>query len=277
MESHTVVGGGGTELRVDTAGPVDAPPVVLIHGYSQSRLSWLRQFESDLVEDLRLVAPDLRGHGDSGKPAGDERYRDPRLWAADVRAVIEEFAPQDPVVVGWSYGGLVLADYLSIEGTEDVSGAAFVGAITEKGTDAASEVAGPEFAAMLEDLETRDAEESVDALLEFLDICTETPLSARERHLLLGINARCPPRVREALQARTGAHEDVIRELDVPALFLHGAADRVVLPAAARRHADLVADAEVTIYEGVGHSPFLEVPERFNRDLRGFTERAFGE
>lgn len=277
MESHTVVGGGGTELRVDVAGPADAPPVVLVHGYSQSRLSWVRQFESDLTEDRRLLAPDLRGHGDSEKPAGGERYRDPELWAGDLRAVVDDLARADPVLVGWSYGGLVVADYLAIEGTDDVAGVNLVGAITEKGTDAAAAVAGEDFAAMLADLETRDAEGSVEALLAFLDICTEGSLSPRERHRMLGFNARCPPRVREALQARTAAHEDTLRELDVPALFTHGAADRVVSPAAARRHAALVDDADVSIYEGVGHSPFLEAPERFNRELCEFTARVVGE
>ncbi|MFC5278283.1 alpha/beta fold hydrolase [Halorubrum rubrum] len=277
MESHTVVGGGGTELRVDAAGSPDAPTILLVHGYSQSRLCWYEQFDGGLTEEFRLLAPDLRGHGDSGKPAGDDRYRDPTLWAADLRAVIDELATDDPVLVGWSYGGLVVADYLAVEGTGDVAGAVLVGAITEKGTDAASEVAGEEFAAMLDDLETRDAEASVDALAEFLDICTAEPVPPREYHLMLGYNARCPPRVREALQARTGANAETLRELDVPALFVHGSADRVVLPAAAERHADLVPDGEVSIYEGVGHSPFLEAPERFDGELREFAGRVTGE
>ncbi|SFH78370.1 Pimeloyl-ACP methyl ester carboxylesterase [Halorubrum aquaticum] len=277
MESHTVVGSGRTELRVDAAGPPDAPTILLVHGYSQSRLCWYEQFDGTLTEDFRLIAPDLRGHGDSDKPTGSDRYRDPGRWAADLGAVIDELATDDPVLVGWSYGGLVVADYLAVEGTDDVAGVVFVGAITEKGTDAAADVAGEEFAAMLGDLETRDAEASVDALGRFLDICTAEPVPPRERHLMLGYNARCPPRVREALQARTGANAETLRDLDVPALFAHGSADRVVLSRAARRHADLVPDGEVSIYEGVGHSPFLEAPERFDRELREFVRRVVGE
>ena len=277
MESYTVVGGGGTELRVDVAGPTDAPTILLVHGYSQSRLCWYEQFDGTLTEEFRLVAPDLRGHGDSDKPGGGDRYRDPALWAADLRAVIDELATDDPVLVGWSYGGLVVSDYLAVEGTDDVAGVVFVGAITEKGTDAAADVAGEEFAAMLDDLETRDAEESVNSLGRFLDICTAEPVPPRERHLMLGYNARCPPRVREALQARSGANAETLRELDVPALFAHGAVDRVVRPQAAERHADLVPDGEVSIYEGVGHSPFIEAPARFDRELREFARRVTGE
>lgn len=273
MESHTVDGGGGTELRVDAAGQSEAPTILLVHGYSQSRLCWYEQFDGALADEFRLLAPDLRGHGDSGKPAGSDRYRDPERWAADLRAVIDELATDDPVLVGWSYGGLVVSDYLAVDGTDDVAGVVFVGAITEKGTDAAAEIAGEEFAVMLDDLETRDAEASVDALGRFLDICTAEPVPPREYHLMLGYNARCPPRVREALQARTGANAETLRELDVPALFVHGSADRVVRPRAARQHADLVPDGEVSVYEGVGHSPFLEDPERFDRELRQFATR----
>ncbi|AUV80629.1 alpha/beta hydrolase [Salinigranum rubrum] len=273
MDTHTVSGGDDTELHVDVAGPDDAPPVVLVHGYSQSRLSWYKQFDSDLTEEFRLVAPDLRGHGDSEKPDGTDAYHDPTLWAADVQAVVDEFARDRAVFVGWSYGGLILSDYLSVEGTDDVAGVNLVGAISEKGTDTAAAVAGDAFAAMLSDLETRDAEASVAALGDFLDICVAGPLSAHDRYFMLGFNAACPPRVREALQSRRADHEDTLRTLDVPVLLTHGTADRVVLPTATENHAALVPDAERSLYEGVGHSPFWEAPERFNRELREFVVR----
>lgn len=273
MDAHTVSGGGDTNLHVDVAGPADAPAVVLIHGYSQSRLSWCKQFDSDLTEEFRLVAPDLRGHGDSEKPEGAGAYHDPALWAADVQAVLDEFVRDEAVLVGWSYGGLILSDYLSVEGTDDVAGVNFVSAISEKGTDTAATVAGDAFAAMLSDLETRDAAASVDALLDFLDICVAEPLSPRDRYFMLGFNVACPPRVREALQSRSAGHEDTLRDLDVPVLLTHGTADQVVLPTAAENHAKLIPDAERSLYDGIGHSPFWETPERFNRELRAFVRR----
>jgi pimeloyl-ACP methyl ester carboxylesterase len=58
----------------------------------------------------------------------------------------------------------------------------------------------------------------------------------------------------------------------VPALVVHGEEDGVVLPAAAEEHADLLPDAETSWYPEVGHSPFFEAPERFNRELRSFVE-----
>lgn len=273
MESHTITGGGETELHVDVAGPVDAPPVVLVHGYSQSRLCWREQFESAHLGDVRLIAPDLRGHGDSAKPAGGHHYRDPTLWAADVQAVVDAFAAEPPVIVAWSYGGLVLSDYLSVAGTDDVAGLNLVGAISGKGTDATADLAGEEWAAMRDDLETRDAEESVAALGAFVDLCVAGELAPRDRYFIFGYNAACPPRVREALQARTAAHEETLRGVDVPVLLTHGTADRIVLPETAERHADLLPDAETSLYRGVGHSPFWEASNRFNRELRELVGR----
>jgi pimeloyl-ACP methyl ester carboxylesterase len=55
---------------------------------------------SDLTQDHRLVAMDMRGHGLSDKPL--QGYDDSKLWADDVNAVIETLSLDDPVLCGWS-------------------------------------------------------------------------------------------------------------------------------------------------------------------------------
>jgi pimeloyl-ACP methyl ester carboxylesterase len=67
MRTHSVIG-GGIRLHVDEAGHPDGQPVLFLHGFSQCRLAWSNQLDSDLSNDLRLIAPDLRGHGLSDKP-----------------------------------------------------------------------------------------------------------------------------------------------------------------------------------------------------------------
>jgi hypothetical protein len=99
MDTHVVSGGGGTGLQVVVAGPTAASSVVSVHGYSQPRLSRRTPFESDPPDDLRPVAPDPRGHGDSETPVGSEPYRDPTLWAAEIRAGVDAFTDDDPVLV----------------------------------------------------------------------------------------------------------------------------------------------------------------------------------
>ena len=64
-----VTGHNGVRMSVRTAGDPANPGIVLIHGWSQSSLSWTKQLNSALADDYFLIAPDLRGHGASDKPA----------------------------------------------------------------------------------------------------------------------------------------------------------------------------------------------------------------
>ena len=78
MKSHKISGGGGTQLHLVESGNSSGRPILFIHGFSQSWLAWGRQMSSDLADDHRLVAMDMRGHGLSDKPR--DSYGDSRLW-----------------------------------------------------------------------------------------------------------------------------------------------------------------------------------------------------
>ena len=68
MKIHRITGGGGVQLHVVETGNPQGRPIVFIHGASQCWLQWSRQMNSSLVEDHRLIALDMRGHGLSDKP-----------------------------------------------------------------------------------------------------------------------------------------------------------------------------------------------------------------
>jgi pimeloyl-ACP methyl ester carboxylesterase len=82
---HQVTGGNGVPLHVVETGIRGGKPIVFLHGFSQSWLSWRPQLYSELAEDYQLMALDLRGHGQSDKP--QEGYSDCIQWADDVNAV----------------------------------------------------------------------------------------------------------------------------------------------------------------------------------------------
>jgi pimeloyl-ACP methyl ester carboxylesterase len=95
--------GAGVRLAADEWGDVGAPPVLLLHGAGQTRHSWRATGATLAAEGWRVIALDLRGHGDSDRsPAGDYRLDD---FAADVTAVSRAL-PTPPVLVGASLGGL---------------------------------------------------------------------------------------------------------------------------------------------------------------------------
>ena len=114
---------------------------------------------SELAEDYRLVAMDLRGHGPSGKPR--EGYTESKLWAEDVAAVILTLGLDQPVLCGWSYGPLVILDYIRHYGEGRVGGLHFMGAVTKLGSEEAVSVLTPEFLSLVPGFFSADAEESV--------------------------------------------------------------------------------------------------------------------
>lgn len=270
MQQHTVQGGDGVSIHVDETGDESGDPILFIHGYTQSRLAWDRQMHSALADDFRLLAMDDRGHGLSDKPT--EAYGDSALWAEDVQGVIEGLDLDRPVLCGWSYGGLIIADYLETYGTEHVAGIDLVGAISKLGTEDAMAVIGEDFKELVPGFEATECEESVRTLETFIRRCTYEEPSPQDLYYFLGFNAIVPPSVRTGLHSREVTHDDTLADLDVPVLITHGEEDTIVLPAAAEEHAESIPDSRTSLYPEVGHNPFWEAPERFNRELRAFVE-----
>jgi non-heme chloroperoxidase len=271
IRSTTVTGADGVPVRVLDAGPVDAPPVVLLHGFAQSAWSWVRQLTAP--GPLRVVAPDLRGHGRSGKP--DSGYAEERVWAEDVAAVIAGLGLQRPVLGGWSFGGLAALDYVAVHGDSALSGVLTVNAALMAGVPGAERLFGTGFVALLPRLMAPDAETTVAARQALLELSTARPLAPTDLLTQLGASLLAPPRVCEALLRRAVDRTGAVAAVSVPWLAVHGSEDRVVAAAAGEHIASVQPAADVQRWEGVGHAPFLEDPGRFGRELTAFvTERA---
>src|SRR6185503_7988495 len=118
----------GVAISVREWGRADGWPIVFVHGLAQAHLSFLPQFASGLAARHRLVAYDLRGHGESAKPADPVYYQQGRRWADELAAVIDGLALDKPIVVGWSLGGRVLRQYLIHHGDAKLGGVHIVSA-----------------------------------------------------------------------------------------------------------------------------------------------------
>ena len=128
IAAHMVASTDGTRLHVREWGRRDAQPIVFVHGWSQCDLCWAHQVRGALAERFHLVTFDLRGHGRSDAPTEAGRYSDDLAWADDLAAVLEAVSARRPVLVGWSYGAFVIADYLRAYGEEGIGAIALVGA-----------------------------------------------------------------------------------------------------------------------------------------------------
>jgi pimeloyl-ACP methyl ester carboxylesterase len=268
MKNLTITGGGGVRLHAVETGNAAGKPIVFIHGFSQCALCWSRQLQSSLAGDFRLIAVDLRGHGLSEKPR--EGYADSRLWADDVHALIKALDLDHPILCGWSYGPLVILDYLRHYGEENIRGVNFIGAVTKLGSDEAVSVLTPEFLGLIPGFFSADAEESVRALTSLLRLCFADEPSSEDLYRMLGYNVSVPPYVRQALFSRAFDNDDLLPLLRKPVLITHGMHDAVVKPAVIEQQLSSIASAQIHRMAAAGHACFWDDPVAYNASLQNF-------
>lgn len=275
MRRHTVTSADGTRLCVSDhtppEGQPDAPALLLIHGWSQSCLSWDRQLP--LARTHRLILPDLRGHGQSDKPADPAAYDTPRPWADDIDAILTQLGATRPLLVGWSMGGLVALDYLSRHGGDRVAGLALVGCGITTGRhvpEAARQERAADSAITAQGMYGDDLGDNLDATLAFLRACFHQQPDAGDLARMMGFNMLVPPAIRAAARLRHADHRQTAAEFTKPVLLLNGAHDRAARPAMIDEAQAGFADVTRITFDGCGHAPFWEEPARFNRDLARF-------
>ena len=209
---HAVRGGGGLSLHVREWGNPTGTPILFLHGWSQSHLAWRRQYDSDLADDFRLVACDLRGHGMSETPADAEHYTQGQRWADDVAAILGELDLDRPVLVGWSYGAFVIGDYVRAYGQDRIRAVNFVAGAVKLGETAFGTLIGPGFLDHFADATSDDIPTSIRGMRGLVGAFAASPLpAADERDPALLQHDRpgrgpCPPRRAPARLRRRPPH-----------------------------------------------------------------------
>jgi epoxide hydrolase 4 len=92
----------GIHLHYVEAG--SGPLVVLLHGFPEFWYTWRHQIPALAEAGFRVIAPDLRGYGESDKPRGVQAYRI-ELLTADVLALIHHLGYSSAHIVGHDWGG----------------------------------------------------------------------------------------------------------------------------------------------------------------------------
>jgi pimeloyl-ACP methyl ester carboxylesterase len=243
-----------------------ARDILLIHGYSQSSLAWLRQVTGPLADEHRLVTYDLRGHGMSDKPADPIFYRDPSRWADEVQAVIDATGMHEPILICWSYGGRVALDFLTEKSAAAIGGLVMVAATS---TDRA-ETVGPATPLLRRMAAAEELAENIVATADLLAGCAAIPLSPPELGVMLAYNLMTPPVVRRALSGRPATYDDTLSRLTIPVLTVHGCLDQINLPTMSHHTARQVSHAQSLLYQESAHMPFWEEAERFDKDISTF-------
>lgn len=261
LRFHEVNAADGTPLNVVETGNVDAPALLLLHGFSQSYLSFhLQLHDPELTERFRVVAFDLRGHGGSGKPWLREAYAGHRPWADDVHRVIETLKLDKPVIVGWSFGGYVAMDYIREYGAGSIAALVLTG--SHAGLIARSDGPRTRYVGDL-DMAIRNAR-------EFMQLMSAKPVSDDMLDRGTYAHVMMPAYVRNAMIDKRLDNTDMLTSLSVRTLVILGDQDASLPATPIQGILEVNRNITIKTLSGVGHSAFIEDAVSFNRELAQF-------
>jgi len=265
----------GTRLHVEVFGPEDGETVVLAHGWTETLRYWTYVIRGLDERGIRVVAYDLRGHGESDR--GNDRDYEIERFGEDLEAVLVACVPEPrrAVVAGHSLGAMSIAAWAKKHDVERrVKAAALLN--TGVGDLIAEQLLLPLPAiaqAINRTVALRGFLGSKAPLPRF-----STPLSSGAiRYIAFGPHASpaqvafyermlvtCPPDVRADIgiaMSEMDLHHALPR-LTVPTIVLAGDLDRLTPPSHARRIAEMLPDLRrLTVLDDTGHMTPLERPD----------------
>jgi 3-oxoadipate enol-lactonase len=245
-------------------------PVVLVHGYTGNLRNWALQVRA-LAHRYRLISPDLRGHGESAKPTRREDYS-LELFAADIHGLLDALAVPQCYLVGHSMGGMVAQEFILRH-----PGMVRALVLVDTAADHPQGLPWQDRAQLLEMARTEGMEAVFEVMLRtqpFASQLTEdNPQFVdlwRQQFLMTSLDAYlyCG----EAIGKRRPLLED-LSQIRVPTLIICGELDEPFLAPSQRMH-DQIADSELVVIAGAGHTPTLEKPSAFNEALLSFLASA---
>lgn len=248
----------GVRLRYAESGDPAAPPLILLHGYSDSWFSWSRVLPQ-LATRHRVFALDQRGHGDSDRPARGYAMHD---LAADVVAFMDAQGIPRAAVVGHSMGSIVAREVVRLAPSR-VSQLVLAGGTSGAPNDA------------------------VRALKKDVDALTDPVPTTFAREFQLGTAHRPVPQefmdraVAESLKLPASVWRQLIAGIvDAPVarpggpriatLIVWGDRDAIFPRAEQEALQRAYQPATLAVYAGTGHALHWEEPDRFAQDVLAF-------
>lgn len=250
----------GVRLRFREQGDPAGHAVILLHGYSDSWFSYSRVLPL-LPAEHHVYALDLRGHGDSDRPASGYAARD---LARDVLAFMDAKGLARATVVGHS-GGSLVAQQTALLAPGRVAGLVLVGS--------ARSVRGMEgFEEFRRTVESLEEPVPVEFVREFQESTVHRPLPAGFMDRVIEESLKLPARVWRAYMEGMAATDPAsgLAGKRIPTLVLWGDRDAVFPRAEQDALLALLPGADFKVYPETGHAPHWERPEEFARDLRDF-------
>jgi pimeloyl-ACP methyl ester carboxylesterase len=239
-------------------------PILLVHGFPLSRAIWQPQIEA-LSKNFRVIAPDLRGHGESEAPAGVYNMN---AFADDLVALLEERQCGPVVLAGHSMGGYIsFAFYRRYP--QKVRGLVLF--CTRAGADSEEGKAGRESLAQHAEREgaAAVAAQMLPKMLAAATTASRPDLVAHVRQIVLATSINGLAGSLRGMAARPSAVE-LLPKIAAPTLVIAGADDLIIPTQEAETMAQAIPNAQLHLIANAGHLASLENPAEVNDRLRDF-------
>ena len=246
------------------------PALLLLHGHAYDRSMWARQIEVFAGRGWRVVAPDLRGFGESGVTEGIVYTEE---FADDVAGLLDHLGLRDAVVVGFSMAGQISMELLhrhpgrvralvvvdTVPEAEDPAGRRRRHVTADGILTGGMEAFGRSVLGRMVTQATVETRPGVAA--EVLAMLQNAPAKGAAA----------------AMRGRAERRDftELLRGVRIPVLVVVGA-DDAFDGGAGGRMAELVPGAELVVVDGAGHTPSLEQPAAFDEALAAFLDRLAG-
>lgn len=253
----------GVRLRFAEQGRAGGRAVVLLHGYSDSWASFAHVMPL-LPDSLHAIAPDLRGHGGSDRPATGYAMRD---LAADVVALMDARGVTRATVVGHSMGSIV-AQQVALLAPDRVEGLVLIGSGRSiKHMQGIDEMRGA-----LAEFSGDDAPVSEKFARDFQLSTLYRPIPAGFLDTAVHMSRQLPLRVwRAVLDGMLSAPEPAgLAAHGIPTLIVWGDRDAYFLRPEQQALRAMLPRATFREYAATGHAVHWERPVPFARDLAQF-------
>jgi 3-oxoadipate enol-lactonase len=240
--------------------------IVLLHGHPLNRTMWRAQIEF-LQTNYRVIAPDLRGYGETSVSGDVSTMKE---TAGDVAALLHSLGLEKVILGGLSMGGyvtfefynqfpnrvraLILADTKPSADTEEARLKRF-----ETAEKALKEGMSPIAAEMLP---KALAPQNLETKPEIVSFVKEMMLSTKPEGASAGLRG----------MAERTDHTALLEKINVPTLIIVGAEDQMTPPAEAEKMHRLIKDSQLTTIPAAGHISPVEQPEAFNKALKQFLQ-----